>query len=266
MIETSESVASYLDQISLTDLQNTAAVRAGGFAMKELLVGNPAANQLDVIESLDGGSLERLQELYGQFEVDLENEFAAKIIAGEAGARDYPSYEGFAELVEAESKLAEVIAGEKILFIGSGPLPMSAILFSLVNRSPVRCFDISETACETSRQVLKSLGIDDRLEIINGSGEDQPLDEYDIIVVAVMAQPKSRIMENIAVNASSKTRVIVRDTDSAMQVFYKGFESVDSILINQDNLVRTAKRSAQGKNKVSSILLRLDGQLSPVTM
>ena len=177
-----------------------------------------------LLQTLGPEMLARLQGLYEKYETDLEIEFAAKILAGEAKLEDYPMHERFVRLVSGEAELAGIKPEHKVLFIGSGPFPISPILFAKLTGAHVDCLDMSKEACEISEQVVEKLGLQDQITIINGEGESADVGEHDVVVVALLAQPKDRIAFNLKLQNPESTPVVVRWAPGNRKVFYRGFD------------------------------------------
>lgn len=187
-----QAVLSQLTSLSSTDLANPIAVISSGLAMEDLILHGPPLEEDDLKKEL-GVNLERLQELYERFEANTENQFAQRVIHGNVTTEtDHPLYARFKRLVQAEIDLARIRSSDKVLFIGSGPFPISAMLFSQLASVSVDCYDKSPEACETSQKVVNSLGFTDRINIFNASGEDGKVYGYNVVIVALLAQPKEK--------------------------------------------------------------------------
>lgn len=237
-----------------TDLTNPNQVRAMALKMEQLLLGEGVSTQGP---NLDDDSVHGLQQLYERFETDLEYDFADRIINRKAGSeRDYRLYERFLRLTKAESALAGIRPSDKILFIGSGPSPISAILLSRINSAKVDCYDRSSEACTASQRVVDRLGLSDRITVSNSSGEDGKVYGYDVIVVALLAQPKDRIMDNIWFHAPQNVRVICRNSEGDRILFYKGFPPQSLTAYRHFALVDEHKAAAD--DSISSLLIKID--------
>lgn len=239
--------------ISETDLTNPNQVRAGALRMEQLLLREGITQG----PNLEEDSVHRLQKLYERFETDLENDFADRIINGKGNSeRDYRLYERFLRLIQAESTLAEIRPSDKVLFIGSGPFPISAILLSQLNSAKVDCYDNSLKACAISQKVVDKLAFSDRITVSNFSGEDGSVYGYDIVVVALLAQPKDRIMDNIWFHAPKKVRVICRNSENNRRFFYKGVPPQSLTAYRHFALVD--EHRAATDDTISSLLIKIN--------
>ena len=103
----------------------------------------------------------------------------------------YPNY---LELARMEFEGGELAPGNRVAFLGSGPLPLT--LISLCSRYGIkgvgieRCHDYAAL----SRQLISVLGLDDRIRILEGDHFALPLPEpCDLIMVGADALPKDEI-------------------------------------------------------------------------
>lgn len=247
---------SELSVIARVDLMDRDAVRNGGQRLELLLLNNPADDPEVLVSSLTGEELGRLQQLYERFEIDLEYEFTAKLITGEAEIEEYPLYERFRRLIGAEVDLAQVTSKDRLLFIGSGPFPISPILFSQFTGASVDCFDVSEEACETSRRLVDKLELTDKISVYNQSGERGPVYGYDVIVIALLAKPKEGIANNIWHHSPQDVRVICRNSGGFRSAFYQG---TDPYTFTQSRHFSLGGQHTAGTgDTISSLLLKVD--------
>lgn len=254
-------ILSDLATISTIDLRDSAMVRAAALKMEELfLKGSGLAPNLAEI-SLDNAAVARLQRLYEKFETDLESEFAGKISRGESTIKQYPLYPRLRRLIENEVALAGITIGDRVCFIGSGPFPISAILYAQLTSVCVDCLDKANDAVMTSVQLVKQIGLADKIRIINTSGENGNISVYDVIIVALLAQPKSQILSNISAHAPKGARVICRTTAGTHRLFYK--ETPIKLLQGYPHFNLADRQQAGSHEMVSSLLIKIDREASP---
>lgn len=243
-----------LARLSKTDLANPDKVNASALRMEQLLLRERVSTQG---VNLDDDSVRRLQQLYERFETHLEYDFADRINSGKISTeREYRLYGRFLRLLQTESTLAGIRPSDKILFIGSGPFPISAILLSQLNSAKVDCYDKSTDACRISQRVVDKLGLSDRITVLNSSGEDGSVYGYDVIIVALLAQPKSRIMDNIWFHAPGNVRVICRNSEGDRIFFYKGISPQS--LTAYKHFALAGEHKAAADDTISSLFVKVD--------
>ncbi len=214
-------LAPQLIDLSQIDLNDSCQVRKGGTKIEDLILYDEFPEEIDLESNLGAAALKRLQILYERFETNLEYKFADKVISRNADDTDYMLYERFVRLIQAESSLSAMASSKRVLFIGSGPFPISPILFSNLVGAEVDCYDKSEEACVTSRQVIDQLGLTGRVNILNVSGENGLVNNYDAVIIALLAQPKDQILNNIWKNITDDTKVICRTSEGIRRIFYR---------------------------------------------
>ncbi|MBI3300927.1 MAG: hypothetical protein HYZ72_02455 [Deltaproteobacteria bacterium] len=196
------------------------------------------------------GYLTRLRAIYERYETDLERGFSKHIIQRRAAsAYQYPLYRRFQTLVSNEARLLNLNPSDHLLFIGSGPFPISAILFSQHANCTVLCFDKDESAVAAARSTLDRLSLSDRIVVARGRGEDTPVDRFSTAIVAVLARPKEQILASIF-RAAPNCRVICRTTHGLRRILY---EPVDDSILTAYSFRGAVV--AQGDQTISSLLL-----------
>jgi len=161
--------------------------------------------------------ISRLKQIHG---LRLERQRARAIIESDApwdvlkGFIYYPNYLGLAEM---ESCGAGLKAGDRVVFLGSGPVPLS--LIALVKRCGIRGVGIEKDPvnADLSRQVLKALALQGEVEIILGDHFVLPLSKpCSLVMVGADAVPKEEIFTHLA-------RTLPQGAKLSYRVYEKGF-------------------------------------------
>ncbi len=122
----------------------------------------------------------------------------------------------YLKLSQTEFQGARLKPGDSVVFLGSGPLPLTLIVLCHwhglngigIEREPDRA--------ELSRQVLKKLGLSDQIEIINGDQLTLPLKtRSELIMIAAQAEPKKEIFNHLA-------KVLPAGTKLSYRIYEKG--------------------------------------------
>lgn len=259
-------IRKYIESLRDLDFQDMSSVFAAGAKLEELLL------QVDSIQSEfpiapDSSSIRRTQNLYEQFETNLEISFANDVLRNNAQLEEYKLYERFQRLIDAEVRLANIQTSDRVLFVGSGPLPISAILIANKTGAQVDCFDRSVEACETSRMIISKFGYSDQIRIIHQSAENIEISPdisagtygvYDVIVVALLAQPKEQILQQIWKSIDAETRVVIRYSEGNRHLIYEGIDLSAPILTTLYSLGE--RHSAGVDDTISTLVARIESQ------
>lgn len=192
---------------------------------------------------------------YLAWETELETRFVRAVESGAVTThKQYQLYERFRRLLGREFSMVRIGAAPKALFIGSGPLPISAILMAGYLDTTVDCVDINADAIARSQSMIDALALHDKLRPMHRAEAAYSVAQYDIIIIALLAKPKKVILENIARTRKADAQVICRTSYGLRRFLYEplawqedlaGFSVADS-------------RVASGGNDdtISSLLLR----------
>jgi hypothetical protein len=147
-------------------------------------------------------AFERINLLRSTFGPRLEVGRAEQVISASdpwealAGFIFHPNY---LELARMETRGAGLQAGDRVVFLGSGPLPLSCI--TMCAGHGVFCTGVERELelVELSRRAVERLGLADRLRIVHGDHRSLPLDDKaDLTMVASAAEPKAEIFQHLA--------------------------------------------------------------------
>ena len=168
-------------------------------------------------------ALKLIRKFYLYIGARLETNNATQIIESEdpqATLDTFHFYERYEGLLTNESKLAHWHEDKTFVFVGSGPLPLTLILFR--QKFGCKCIgiEIQEDVAELSRKVIKKLGLDDGIEILVGDETLLKDIDFDILMVAAFAEPKERVFSNVWEIVDEKTPVLVRTYSGMRAILY----------------------------------------------
>jgi len=168
-------------------------------------------------------ALQLIREFYLYIGARLETNNALEIIESDdpnATLDTFHFYERYNGLLTNESKLAHWHEDKTFVFIGSGPLPLTLILFR--QKFGCKCIgiEIQEDVAKLSRQVIERLGLDDGIEILVGDETLLKDIDFDILMVAAFAEPKDRVFSNVWEIVDEKTPVLVRTYSGMRAILY----------------------------------------------
>ncbi|MCD6572202.1 MAG: class I SAM-dependent methyltransferase [Thermoplasmata archaeon] len=122
-------------------------------------------------------------------------------------AKDYVTF--YEELVEREIKLAGVTRDDKILNIGSGPVPATSLLLSKKVGTDITCIDIDKNAVRHAKNFLKKQGMD-QIKVEYGDGTKYDVSEFDVIFISWGVNNLFQILRNVSNKMKNDARVVIR--------------------------------------------------------
>ncbi|MDO4781421.1 MAG: nicotianamine synthase family protein [Candidatus Saccharibacteria bacterium] len=172
-------------------------------------------------------------------EAAMETYWARRIIAA-----DDPQYElaqfwylaNYRELVRREIGLLDVASvrltdQSRVAFIGSGPLPLTALELWRMTGAQVDLIDIAHEAVALSTDLARVLRWPMRAMVGDGATIALPAEAYDVIYVAGLAgghgAHKQRIIDNVLPSLMPDGRLVVRAAVGARTLLYPAFTPED---------------------------------------
>ncbi|WP_244603465.1 nicotianamine synthase family protein [Methanococcoides sp. NM1] len=148
------------------------------------------------------------------YTIRLETEYANSILTSNEPwemLKIYSFYPNYCQLVRTEYQGAGLKANDTVVFLGSGPLPMTLILMCHQHGLKGIGIEQDEQRAELSRKVVDKLGLSNAIKIIHGNHFQLPLSEgADLIMIAAQAQPKKEIIEQLAKALPAGTKISCR--------------------------------------------------------
>lgn len=199
--------------------------------------------------------LSLFQQTFEKFETNLEDDFAHLLIDKNKSAKktlisDYPIYYRYIISLKNEIKLAKINSKDKVLFVGSGPFPITAILIHELTHSQVDCVEINKNSAKLSKKVVNHLNHGDSIHIINKDALTINYSDYTVIVIAILVKPQDKLLETMWKQISKRSRIVYRTPDLIRQAFYEK---------TKENVLKKYRSFEKGKigdkRTISSILL-----------
>lgn len=238
--------------ISQTNLSRINEVNNNALRLERLILHTSKKDSNKIINYLKDPELYiRLQKLYDKFETNLEIKYAKQVINSSKNLlKNYLLFKRFNRLIKNEIKLASISKNDKVLFIGSGPFPISAMLLNQFVGCKIDCYEKDQDRVRLSRETLSYLGFAKKIWVFTKKGEDMDTKKYTVIVIALLAKPKDKILNRIFKIARSGTKIISRTADGKRKGLY---EETDKNLFKRYKVISKVK--AVANQTISSVLL-----------
>ena len=199
-------------------------------------------------------ALQLIRKFYVYIGARLERENAMKILESDdpkAVLDSFHFYDRYIGLIENEMQLAKFNENKTFVFLGSGPLPLTIIMFNMV--TGCKCIGIEQNpdVAELSRKVLKRLDLDEGIEIITGDEKTIADLDYDILMIAAFAEPKDRVFANVWDVVDEKTPVLYRTYTGMRAILYSPVTEKDTRGFHQEVMLLP-----KGKTNNTSVLIR----------
>jgi hypothetical protein len=183
----------------------------------------------NILSEFDDETRASMSQLYLGFEPVIERSVGSLISSGAIDLQwiidpqrnnMLPYLNRYYNLVAREQKKLNVQTSCNVLWIGSGPLPISAILMSPMSHVSITCIDISENAIAEGLRIIHLLGLEESIHVFLNNGADIDASPFDIVLIAVIATPAEDILHNIAKTTGNDCRIVRRVTYGLRTLMY----------------------------------------------
>lgn len=114
----------------------------------------------------------------------------------------------------------EPFADKTMVFVGSGPLPMTAIDMHLQTRARIICVDNDDDAVRLSQAMIDNLGLSSQITVCQAAGEDFCYKGADIVFVASLVGQKDNVIAQIR-DTAPEAHIGVRSVDGLKALLYE---------------------------------------------
>lgn len=113
-----------------------------------------------------------------------------------------------------------------IIFVGSGPMPLSAIILHQLSDANVVCLEMDSVAYDASCLLIERLGLADKVTVVMGNGSEFDYSSCSQIFVASLVRNKMEVLERINQTAYDPL-VAIRTAEGMRQIMYEAIDETD---------------------------------------
>lgn len=135
-------------------------------------------------------------------------------------------------IVKREVKLIDELP-KKILCIGGGNFPATAILFHKFTKAEVTVIDNDTSTIQTANELISRYKINEFVKVENIDGLEIDAKGYDVIHIAAQISPKDKVITQIRQTKDSNAKVIIRMPKKKLQQYYDEYDIVNQKFVKQ---------------------------------
>ncbi|MDO8658455.1 MAG: nicotianamine synthase family protein [Candidatus Levybacteria bacterium] len=173
-----------------------------------------------------------LRKLWANYEYQREKSWALEIYNSSKSSLElsrYPVYNFYEKIIPLEFGIGNALYEKvvcNVLFIGSGPLPLSSIILAKTAKIHVDGIDILQEACDISTKLVKKLKLQTQIRFIcTDICAMDTIKKYDIIILSTLAgetiQEKLAIFEYLNKHMRKGQILIIRTVQGLKSLLYQ---------------------------------------------
>jgi len=166
-----------------------------------------------------------IRSYYSAFFRIHEKHLAEELLKSEAPwktLKSFPLYPRYEALVRNQIEAVHTVPGSRLAFIGCGSVPMTLILMSRLYGIQSIGLDNSAKTVNLSKKVIQCLGLGKEVEIIQGDESGLQGSDWDLVLVAALAEPKARIFQTL--------RKILKERKEHVPVIFRTYTGMRAVL------------------------------------
>ena len=121
---------------------------------------------------------------------------------------------------KSEYETFGLLQHSKVLHIGCGPYPLTAIELATLLDIEIVGIDTNAKAVQQAKDLIRKRKLETKITIEQGDGTTYPVESFDVIIVSSCAHPKKTILTHLFTNAKTNTIIIVRELDVATREIF----------------------------------------------
>lgn len=117
----------------------------------------------------------------------------------------------YQQLIISEGKAAGIDSSSKVILIGAGATPYTAVALAREFGCSATGIDKDPIAAMMARLYLRSKARGLDVKVRNGNGRKFDVQSFDVVAIALHAKPKGEILKHLANSPNKNLRVILRN-------------------------------------------------------
>ncbi|MCL2212347.1 MAG: hypothetical protein FWB93_00735 [Oscillospiraceae bacterium] len=131
----------------------------------------------------------------------------------------------YRNVVDKEIQLASIDQNDRILCVGGGICPLTAILFHQKTGAAVTVIDNNEGCVQKAQEVIAHLGIGEYVTVLHqeGSATDVAFANYTVVHLALQISEMDKVFSSIEEQVAPGTKLLVRRPKKHLCCIYSNF-------------------------------------------
>lgn len=134
----------------------------------------------------------------------------------------------YKNIIKREVRLADITPQDKILCIGGGPCPYTAIMLHQQTGAKVTVIDNNKQCVKQSADLIKQLNLEKSIRIVYGEGEEINCHGFTVIHLALQITPKEKVLKKVIEQAEKGVKILVRMPKKCINGLYCSMDSWSS--------------------------------------
>jgi predicted GNAT family N-acyltransferase len=232
---TAEPISSLLERVSeaaqaVSDGRlNFSELHESIMQLEDLILRLDASgeNAGTLMDGLTSQTITGIRNAYNFWQTRIDSEFADSFVRGEVSLSDHILYDRFLDLVCRGRELLSIGHSDRVLMVGSGPLPISAILFHQQTGCQVDCLAQNPDTMPLSQKILEKSGNGGSVRVFDGTEAEYNLSNYNAVIVDVLSRPRKAILKALRKRCRPSCEILCRTSFGLRQLFYKALSDQD---------------------------------------
>lgn len=196
----------------------------------------------ETVHDLNESEISKLQRISAESEYLMEVHWVKRIIQSNDPKQELENfwyYKNYVDLTKIEwmglESCCDTSKHDDVLFMGSGPLPLTAIVLAKFYGCKISLLDVDEYALELSKKLIKALKLESKFQFIHSDATKFiAYERYEVIYVAALAgldnDSKNLIVKNIRQFANAESHIIMRSSYANRTLLYR---PLDERILNE---------------------------------
>jgi len=123
-------------------------------------------------------------------------------------------------LIQREGKMAAIAKNTNVVHLGSGALPVTAIVINKLYHAPITCIDIDPKAIELSSTFIAKTGLSN-ITVKLADAFSYPLYMFDLVIITCSIEKNKELFLHAGNSGRKNRKILFRDPIGLYKLWYK---------------------------------------------
>jgi len=151
--------------------------------------------------------------------------------------------------VKKEIKLADLLQDDKILHIGCGAIPYTAIVLAKKTNAHITCIDNKHQTIDVANVYLKKHNLLDKITIEHGEGTTYDVSKFDTVVISYGISCQDLVLKHVLSSIKKGAKIVLRrytaEKNEYIDSIVKDFSVCNKKLLLTQNSIIIKKNQTQ---------------------
>ncbi|MDR5658622.1 nicotianamine synthase family protein [Serpentinicella sp. ANB-PHB4] len=160
-------------------------------------------------------------------------------------------------MVKKEISLCGITDEDRVLCIGGGPFPCTAMEIAKKTGAQIEVIDYDPLAVKKAKKLINKMNLDKQISIKCAKGQELEVRDFSIIHVAFQAQPQKDILDSLLSKVNNGTKILMRSNVKELRTIFSCSKNHLRCTLLKDQEIKAQQNNACLSKRVTCLVEKI---------